>query len=83
MSVVTTSIALIQLALSAAMIADLPAPDVASAVPEALERPARHRIVGAHPAEGTKRDDAMVAGEPDLSAMLPANRDPRLFRRDI
>ena len=27
--------------------------------------------------------DALAAGETDLSAVLPAKRDPRLFRRDI
>lgn len=77
MSVITTSIALIQLALSAVMVAGLPAPDAAHAGPEALERPAPDRSVGAD------RVDALVVGETDLGAVLPAKRDPRLFRRDI
>jgi len=76
-SVITTSIALIQLALSAVMVAGLPAPDVAQAGSEALEQPARHRSVGAD------RVDTLAAGETDLGAVLPAKRDPRLFRRDI
>jgi len=82
-SVITTSIALIQLALSAVIVAGLPAPDIANAGPEALDPAVRHRIVRAHQSDGAERDDAKAAGEPDLSAVLPADRDPRLLRRDI
>ncbi|HEY5641431.1 MAG TPA: hypothetical protein VIS31_01020 [Woeseiaceae bacterium] len=80
MSVITTSIALIQLALNAVMVAGSPLPDAANAEPETLDVPAR-RLMRAHP--GHAAEDAMAAGEPDLSAVLPATRDPRLFRRDI
>ena len=83
MSVITTSIALIQLALSAVMVTGLPAPDVANAGREALEPSPQHRSVGAHPGGGADRVDTLAAGETDLSAVLPAKRDPRLFRRDI